>query len=225
MINDYIVTGYAVDLSKEVADSRSGHAWYLPHHGVINPNKSKVHVVYDAAAEYQGTSLNQELLQCPQLNNSLYGVLFQFRKGVVAVASDLESMFHGIGYAKENTDALGFFWWSGSMEEPPNDYKMTVNFFGNADSTCIASWAVQKTARDNESEFERDVCKVVSNKFNVNDGLFSVPTTEQAVEMSLRLIKLLQRGSFRLTMFVSNVKKVLSAIPAEERIVMNMYLD
>lgn len=69
------------------------------------------------------------------------------------------------------------------------------------------------------------MCKVVSNKFNVNDGLFSVPTTEQAVEMSLRLIKLLQRGSFRLTMFVSNVKKVLSAIPAEERIMMNLNLD
>ena len=223
MINDYIVTGYAVDLSKEVADSRSGHAWYLPHHGVINPNKSKVHVVYDAAAEYQGTSLNQELLQGPQLNNSLFGVLFQFRKGVVAVASDLESMFHGIGCAKENTDSS--FWWSGSMEEPPNDYKLTVHFFGNADSPCIASWALRKTARDNESEFGRDVCKVVSNKFNVNDGLFSVPITEQAVEMSLRLIKLLQRRSFRLTMFVSNVKKVLSAIPAEERIVMNMYLD
>ena len=42
------------------------------------------------------------------------------------------------------------------------------------------------------------------------------------VEVSLRLIKLLQRG---LTMFVSNVKKVLSAIPAEERIVKNMNLD
>ena len=43
--------------------------------------------------------------------------------------------------------------------------------------------------------------------------------------MSLRLIKLQQRGSFRLTMFVSNVKKVLSVIPAEERIVKNMNLD
>ena len=157
MINDYIVTGYAVDLSEEGADSRSGHTWYLPHHGVINPNKSKVHVVYDAAAEYQGTSLNQELLQGPQLNNSLFGVLFQFRKGVVAVASDLESMFHGIGCAKENTDdALGLFWWSGSMEEPPNDYKITVNFFGKADSPCIASWALQKTARDSPSL--REMC-------------------------------------------------------------------
>lgn len=104
------------------------------------------------------------------LLGSAFGVLFQFRKGVVAVASDLESMFHGVGWVKEDTDALGFFWWSGSMEEPPNDYKMTVHFFGNADSPCIASWALQKTARDNESEFGRDVCKVVSNKFNVNDG-------------------------------------------------------
>ena len=92
-------------------------------------------------------------------------------------------------------------------------------------STCIASSALQKTTRDNESDFGRDVCKVVSNKLNVNDGWFSVPTTEQAVEMSLRLIKLLQRGSFRLTMFFSNVKIVLSVIPPEERIVKIMNLN
>lgn len=30
--------------------------------GAINPNKAKVRVVYDAAAEYGGTSLNKELL-------------------------------------------------------------------------------------------------------------------------------------------------------------------
>ena len=30
---------------------------------MINPNKSKVRVVYDAAALFEGTALNKELLQ------------------------------------------------------------------------------------------------------------------------------------------------------------------
>ena len=55
--------------------------------------------MYDAAAEYGGT----ELLQGRQLNNSLIGVLFRFRKDGVAVASDIESMFHRVGCA-EDTD-------------------------------------------------------------------------------------------------------------------------
>ena len=93
-MNDYVVKGYAVKLSKEEASTTSYHTWYLPHHGVTNPNKAIVRVVYDEAAEYGGTSLNKQLLQGPQLNNSLIGVLFRFRKAEVAVASDIESMFH-----------------------------------------------------------------------------------------------------------------------------------
>ena len=94
-MNDYTDKGYAVKLSEEAART-SSHTWYLPHHGVINPNKSKVRVVYDTAARFEGTALNKELLQGPLLNNSLVGVLMWFIKDEVAVASDIESMFHKV---------------------------------------------------------------------------------------------------------------------------------
>lgn len=93
-MSDYIEKGYAVKLSKEEAASTYNHTWYLPHHGVINPNESQARAVYDVASECGGTALNKELLQGPQLNNSLVGVLFRLRKDEVAVASDIESMFH-----------------------------------------------------------------------------------------------------------------------------------
>lgn len=64
-MNDYIFSGYTVQLSKEEADSKSGHTLYLPHHVVINPDKSKIRMVYRTAGEYEGTSLNEELLQSP----------------------------------------------------------------------------------------------------------------------------------------------------------------
>ena len=36
--------------------------WYLPHHPVLNPRKtSKVRVVFDCAAKFAGTSLNDHL--------------------------------------------------------------------------------------------------------------------------------------------------------------------
>ncbi|XP_022782764.1 uncharacterized protein LOC111323635 [Stylophora pistillata] len=74
-MDDYIAKGYAVKLSKDESASTSERTWYLSHHGVVNPKKAKVRVVYDADAEYGGTSLNKKLLQGPQLNNSLIGVL------------------------------------------------------------------------------------------------------------------------------------------------------
>ena len=89
VMNDYIDKGYSVKLSKEEAARTSSHIWYLPHHGVINPNKSKVRKVYDAAAIFEGTALNKELLQGALLSNTLVAVLMRFRKDEVAVASDL----------------------------------------------------------------------------------------------------------------------------------------
>ena len=44
--------------------------WYIPHHGVYHPRKSKIRVVFDCGAQNAGVSLNSELLQGPDLTNS-----------------------------------------------------------------------------------------------------------------------------------------------------------
>ena len=192
---------------------------------VINPNKSKVRVVYDAAARFEGTALNKEMLQGSLLNNSLVGVLMRFRKDEVAVASDIESMFHRVAYREDDTDAVRFMWWDGSSDEPPSDYKMTVHFFGKADSPCIAAWALHQSAADSKAAFGEKIREIVKKNFYVDDGLFSKPSTEQAVYSSLQLMRMLRKGNFRLTKFISNDKDVLAATPAEERTIKNLDLD
>ena len=87
-------------------------------------------MAYDAVAEYGGTSLNKQLLQGPQLNNSLIGVLLRFRKDEVAVASDIESMFDSVACTEEDAEALRFLWWSEGVNEPPSSHRMTVHLFG-----------------------------------------------------------------------------------------------
>ena len=52
----------------------------------------KVRVVYDCAARYGGTSLNQQLLPGPNQTNQLVGVLTRFRQGTVGVVADFVSM-------------------------------------------------------------------------------------------------------------------------------------
>ena len=45
---------------------------YLPHHGVTNVNKpGKVCVVFDAAAQFDETYLNEKLLKGPDYLNKL----------------------------------------------------------------------------------------------------------------------------------------------------------
>lgn len=55
--------------------------WYIPHHGVYHPKKpDKLRVVFDCSAEFQGYSFNRNLLQGPDLTNSLVGVLCHSRQ-------------------------------------------------------------------------------------------------------------------------------------------------
>ena len=76
--------GYMERAPEKDSEETRGKVWYLPHHGVVHPQKDKLRVVYDCSAKYQGTSLNQELLKGPDLANNLVGVLTRFREGKVA---------------------------------------------------------------------------------------------------------------------------------------------
>ena len=72
VIQECVDKGYARKLSKEGAVTVSDITWYIPHHPVTNPDKpGKVRVVFDAAARFNGTSLNDQLLQGPCLTNNL----------------------------------------------------------------------------------------------------------------------------------------------------------
>ncbi|PIK49421.1 hypothetical protein BSL78_13721 [Apostichopus japonicus] len=117
VMEGYIKQGYAEPV---VNKGIPGNVWYLPHHPVENPHKNKVRVVYDCAARFAGTSLNDQLLKGPDLMNDLLGVLLRFRQGRVAIVSDIEAMFHQVKMIDPDRDVLRFLWWAnGDMKTSP----------------------------------------------------------------------------------------------------------
>ncbi|XP_028404019.1 uncharacterized protein LOC114526634 [Dendronephthya gigantea] len=94
---------------------------------------------------------------------------------------------------------------------------MNVHIFGAKDSPSIANFALRKTAEDNSSDFSQSAVDAVKKDFYVDDLLKSLPSEQQAIELSSEMIDLLRRGGFRLTKFMSSSKKVLAAVPELER--------
>ena len=84
---------------------------YIPHHAVFNINKpSKLRVVFDAAAKYCGTLLNENLLKDPDLlRNSLIGIILRSRINELAVMGDIEQMFLQVNVPTTDRDASQFF--------------------------------------------------------------------------------------------------------------------
>lgn len=78
-MEDMLLKGHAEKIPASEIDGNLGRIWNIPHHGVYHPQKHKLRLVFDCAATYQGKSLNSQLLQGPNLNNSLIGVLTRFR--------------------------------------------------------------------------------------------------------------------------------------------------
>ena len=132
-----------------------GTRWYLPHHPVFNPQKpDKVRVVFDCSAKHYGTSLNDQLLQEPDLTNSLVGVLSRFREDKVALMSDVEAMFHQVRVRPSDCNALSFLWWpDGNLDSEPEEYQMRVHLFGGASSPSCANFGAEENGGRQQRRF------------------------------------------------------------------------
>ena len=209
--------------ARKVPDNRlcrSGEAtWFLPHHPVFHPKKpGKVRVVFDCAAKYKGVSLNDVLLQGPDMTNTLIGVLTRFLQERTAIIADVESMFYQVRVRPDDSDVLRFLWWpDNDLQRRPEEYQMTVHLFGAVSSPSCANFALRKTAEENFQRFDFEVINTVRRNFYVDDCLKSVPSESEAIRLTADLRRLLEKGGFNLTKWVSNSRKLIESLPESDR--------
>ena len=210
--------GYAEPVPTTELCRNDGQVFYLPHHPVQSATKNKIRIVFDCSAQYRGLSLNDKVLQGPDLTNRLTSVLLRFRENEVAVAGDIEAMYHQVCVPVHDRDALRFLWpRDDNLDSDLLEYRMTVHLFGGVWSSSAANYALRKTADDIRSKYPVEVSESVTSNFYVDDWLKSTHTTAQAIELINDIRSLLRQGGFNLTKFSSADRQVLKSIPAEHR--------
>ena len=111
-----------------------------------------------------------------------------------------------------------FLWWpDGDLSKKPQEYQMMVHLFGATSSPTCTSYALKKTASDNQGEFDIQMIDTLNCNFYVDDCFKLVPSVENALNIVQELPKLLERGGFHLTKLISNCWEVTSVIPKEKR--------
>ena len=172
-ITGMIAKGYAEKVPQEALQTVPSKAWYIPHHGVYHPKKpEKIRVVFDCSAKFAGTSLNDQLLQGPDLTNSLVGVLTRFRQEPVAFMADSEAMFYQVRVPADQRDFLRFLWWpGGDLNTEIEEYRMMVYPFGAVSSPSCSNNALRTTANENEDEYGSEVAETLCRNFYVDDCL------------------------------------------------------
>ena len=215
-VEELIDEGYPSKSNKEVPE---GKTWYVPHHGVYHPSKpGKIRVVFDCSAEFEGTSLNKNLMSGPDLANRIVGVITRFCEEPVAVIGDIESMFHQVLVPEKDRSLSRFLWWKNhDTSSKIFDFEINVHLFEGTSSPSCCNYALKKTALDNESNYHPDVALTLIRNFYVDDLLKFVKDVSTAVKLIQDVSKICSDGGFCLTKFISNKLQVLSSIPTEDR--------
>lgn len=197
----------------------NGRINYVPHHGVYHPAKpTQIRVVFDCSAVYKGTSLNRNLLQGPDMTNSLMGVLCRFRQDYVALTCDVKGMFHQFFVNEEYRDLLRFFWWDGGdVKKDAQEYRMKVHLFGAVSSPGCANYGFKKAADDGQKEFGKNAADFMRRDFYVDDGLKSVKDIDTAIGLIQKTQGMCAMAGLKLHKFSSNKKEVIQAVAPEDR--------
>ncbi|KAK7929669.1 hypothetical protein WMY93_006064 [Mugilogobius chulae] len=217
-MKNIVASNYAERVPEDQVNKSDGRVWYIPHHGVYHPRKGALRVVFDCGATFKGVSLNDELLQGPNLTSTLLGVLMRFRQQPIGFMGDIQAMYHQVRVPEEDRDFLRFLWWpNGDTSQEPVPYRMTVHLFGAISSPSCAAYALKRTAQENESEFPAMVIETLQQNFYVDDCLKSAATETEAIHLIHDLIALCGKGGFVLEKWISNSRVVLQAISKEQR--------
>ena len=215
-MNTVIQSGHAEKVPKrnENEDENNQQVWYIPHQVGYHPKKPNKIMVSDCSAEFKGESLNKHLLQGPDMTNNLTGVLCRFRQEVVAFMCDIEGMFHQVKVSEAFRDLLRFLWWeNGDISSQPSEYRMTVHLFGATSSPGCSNFALKSTANDNEREIGSTAANFLREDFYVDDGLKSVPSVDEAVQLIKDATEMCKRGGFRLHNLPPTAKKLSAECP------------
>lgn len=186
-IEDLLHKGYAKRVHTAQLEELSTPVWYLP--DLSTSKADKVRVVFDCSAKYRGTYLNDQLLQGPDLTNTLVAVLTQFtEKSVALMSNNVEAMFHQVKVRPDDCNALRFLWWTdGDLSKQDNEFQMTVHLFSSTSSPSCANFALRKAAEENGGKFDPETIQTIRRNFYIGDCLKAVKSESSAVKLADQL--------------------------------------
>ena len=183
--------------------------WYLNHRIIERPDKetSKLRIVFDSAAPYQGVCLNDALEKGPSYTNLLFRCLLKWRVDYVAVTGDIGKMFNQVSMYEGDQRFHRFLWRNGVESEAIIIYQWLRVLFGDKPSPDLATFALRFLADEKQS-----VCplgsSILKDKTYVDDVSFSESDSDRAKLGISEVNTVLDSGHFRIKVWNSNDPEV-----------------
>ena len=111
---------------------------------------------------------------------------------------------------KDQCSFRKFLWWEyNDPDKEIVDYEMTAHAFNGTLSPSCPNFALRRTAKDNEQQYDKEITQILGRSCYVDDLLKSLPTIKEAVNAIKQLQALCSRAGFNLSKSISNKQEVI----------------
>ncbi|GFW24455.1 uncharacterized protein TNCV_606961 [Trichonephila clavipes] len=169
-------------------------AYYMPHHGVLRPEKSttKLRVVFNATnPTSNGLSLNSIQYNGGLVQNDLFTIMIKFREHPYAFTADVKMMYRMI-LIHESQQPLLRILWKESPEDPVKTFDMKTVTYGTVSAPFLATRTLLQLSRDEENFPLAPL--VLRENFYMDDVLCSTASLMEANALKNQLSGILKKG-------------------------------
>ncbi|GBM37038.1 hypothetical protein AVEN_31876-1 [Araneus ventricosus] len=142
------------NLERVVESNEPPTQYYIPHHGVLRPNKltTKLRVVFNASSPTTtGISLN-EILMKGDVIEDVFQRISSFRRRKFAFTTDIQKMYWQILIDPDQQDLQRIVWKTGPKAEV-SAYRLKTVTYGMSNAPFLDIRTLQQLAEDEKSRF------------------------------------------------------------------------
>lgn len=196
---------------------------YLPHHAVINLQKTTtpLRVVIDASSKTSsGKSLNDLQYKGSVIQDELVNILLRFRKHKFVLCADIEKMYRMI-HINPNQYNLQAIFWRENPNQPLRTYNLTTLSFGLKCAPYIATRCLLQLSQENRLQWP-DAAAVIASDFYMDDLLYGGDNEQKVAETAVQVSRILSSANFNLRKWKSNSTALLYHVSNETNTTLNL---
>ena len=135
--------------------------------------------------QHCGVSLNNVFLTGPDLNNSVLGVLIPFRKELVTITAGIQQIFLCFLVREDHRNYLRCLRYrNNDMSKDIIEHRTKVHV--TAPRFAVAIYGLRRAAQECELDHGTDTKQFFDRHLYIEDGLMSLPTNVEAIDILKR---------------------------------------
>ncbi|GBM86008.1 Uncharacterized protein K02A2.6 [Araneus ventricosus] len=198
-------------LERVVESSEPPTQYYIPHHGVLRPDKltTKFRVVFNASSPTTtGISLNDILMKGDVIED-VFQTISRFRRHKFAFTTDIQKMYRQILIDPDQKDFQRIVWKTGPNTEV-SAYRLKTVTYGMSNAPFLAIRTLQQLAEDEKSRFPLASEALLHDTY-IDDIVSGPPDLKTARMLQSQLRDALQSCGMTLHKWSSNSPELLNS--------------